>query len=120
MKWLAYWAVGFNMAIGAQCSAIVAIHQEMLSLIPILLPENRRKARQYLSDTWLRIQTILSSLEYKWSTESLEKIFKDYIDGEEERIRRNLVDIKYNIDAIDTLYLVTGPGRIEKVTNGRC
>ena len=30
-------------------------------------------------------------------------------------MRQNLHDIKFDIDALDTVYVVAGPGRIEKV-----
>lgn len=105
------------MAMVQQRNAINKMLDEMFSLVPILLPENRIFARTYLSTTWETVVTITSSLEGKWSSDFLEKMFKDYIKGEEDRIKRNLVDVKFKIDEVDTLYLVTGPGRVEKVTN---
>lgn len=41
--------------------------------------------------------------------------FQAYMDHEEERITKNLEAIHYDIDALDTVYVVAGPGRIEKV-----
>lgn len=103
------------MAMFQQKTAINKIFNEMFSLLPVLLQENKSSARYYLDNTWQEVTTVSSCLESKWSSEFLKKIFKDYIEGEENRIRRNLNDVKYKIDGQDTLYLVTGPGRIEKV-----
>lgn len=41
--------------------------------------------------------------------------FQSYIDEEEARLAANLDAVDYDIDAADTLVLVTGPDRIEKV-----
>lgn len=41
--------------------------------------------------------------------------FQSYIDEEEKRLNTNLKLLKYEIDALNTLTLVTGPGRFERV-----
>ena len=41
--------------------------------------------------------------------------FKEYVQFEEDRLRKNLTAIKYDIDALETVYGVIGPGRVEKV-----
>ena len=41
--------------------------------------------------------------------------FQDYIEQEEARMQKMLHTLKYKIDAENTLRLVTGPGRLEKV-----
>jgi hypothetical protein len=41
--------------------------------------------------------------------------FKDYIDEEEARMKKKLQSVMYCIDAPNTLSLVTGPSRLEKV-----
>lgn len=42
--------------------------------------------------------------------------FKPYIDGEELKMKKRLQSIAYHIDAPNTLDLVMGSGRMEKVT----
>jgi hypothetical protein len=103
------------MAMVQQSKAISKILDEMVSLVPCLLPENRSYAREYLHTTWETIITFTASLRWKWSSEFLEKMFKDYIQSEEDRIKRNLAVVKYRIDTVDALYLITGSGRIEMV-----
>jgi hypothetical protein len=95
--------------------AINSMLDEMISLIPALLPENRYSARRYLEVNWERIVIVTSSLEAKWTSEFLEEKFKDYIQSEEDRVRQSLVNIKYKIEDADTLFLIAGPGCIEKV-----
>jgi len=89
---------------------------EMISLVPDLLPENRILARSYLYFTWEIIHTITDSLSLESrSTQNTTNLFKDHIRNEEDRIKANLNHVHYLIDGVDTLYLVAGPGRIEKV-----
>jgi hypothetical protein len=47
--------------------------------------------------------------------ESLQSKFQNFVDAEEARLAANLDAVDYDIDAADTLVLVTGQGRIEKV-----
>ena len=46
---------------------------------------------------------------------SLQERFKSYVEAEEEWLHEGLETVRYDINAMDTLLLVTGPGRIEKV-----
>jgi hypothetical protein len=41
--------------------------------------------------------------------------FKTYIEAEEARLENNLQAVDYIIDGMETLTLITGVGRIEKV-----
>jgi len=102
------------MALVQQCNAINKMLNEMCSLVPIMLPQNRPHARSYLYFAWETITTVSSSLIGKWSSKFLEEMYGEYIQSEEDRIRRNLSRVKYRIDGLDTMYLVTGPRRIEK------
>ena len=47
----------------------------------------------------------------------LEERFRSYVETEEERLRDGLETVKYAIDGMDTLSLITGQGRIEKVSS---
>lgn len=46
--------------------------------------------------------------------------FKPYIEDEESRMKKKLVALMYHIDAPNTLSLVTGSGRLEKVSITPC
>lgn len=76
---------------------------------------NRDSVEEYLSNMWPGLTQLTESLERFYPTETLQGRFQLYIDEEEERIKKNLEDIHYHIDEINTLILTTGEGRIEKV-----
>lgn len=83
-------------------------------------PRNRQHVDDYFGTTWWWVGALIMGLPQddvmndQPSTTSIDR-FQEYIDWEEQRISENLQKIKYNIDASDTLFLVLGPGRLEKV-----
>lgn len=85
----------------------------MLDMLSQLLPENRYCADRYLTTVWPIAVTLTMSLDRDYSY--LQGRFQEYVDIEEERIQKNLEAVHYRIDAVDTLYLMVGSGRIEKV-----
>ncbi len=100
---------------------ILQLFGHMFAMRPRILPENRYWADYYLSKVWKVGVEVTKSLRALSNVpEHLEGRFKAYVDYEEERIRKNLEDIRYDIDALGTVYVVAGPGRIEKVRLSRC
>lgn len=81
-----------------------------------ILPANSRAVEKYLSTVYKRACTLTSSFACANESDALQARFQSYIDAEEERLRVGLETVRYDIDAIDTLTLITGPGRIEKVS----
>lgn len=69
----------------------------------------------YLDDIWPDIATLTYSLGPRSQYEGLHEEFRSHVDAEEQRLRQGLEELRYDIDAEDTLRLITGPGRIEKV-----
>ena len=81
-----------------------------------VLPENRFWVDYYLGKVWQRAAQLCHSLALLGELPPwLEDKFKAYVDCEEKRIKDNLSSVRYDIDALDTVYIVAGPGRIEKV-----
>lgn len=88
----------------------------MASLRALAHPANRIAVDNYFREVWNPVaQTCMSFRSFYPNDSTLVTKFQSYMDAEEERIRKNLEEIKYDIDALDTLALITGPGRIEKV-----
>lgn len=88
---------------------------KIYSSIPYLLPENRKFADYYLATVWKFVAQITMALQYPNEVpEHLADKFTAYVEHEEERLKKNLELIKYDIDALDTVHVVAG-GRIEKV-----
>lgn len=85
------------------------------------LPANRALVNDYLaSDTNLMVELLIAGIrkdaeEFTWD-EGLWTRFKPHIEAEEFRLRHQLDYFLYQIDASDTLELITGPGRIDKVS----
>ena len=84
-----------------------------------VLPINRFGVEYYLQKVWkvgFEMCIPLTQKKYlKHLPDWLEEKFSDYVRYVEERIRKNLEDVKYDLDELATVYIVTGPGRIEKV-----
>ncbi len=99
---------------------IFLILQEMDRLHQEVVKENR-----YYVDTYLRhyaiagIELVLRSTktakEYNQICPELISLTEDHTTAEEERLRKNLENICYDMDSAGTVTLITGPGRIERV-----
>ncbi|KAI0795578.1 hypothetical protein C8Q75DRAFT_803448 [Abortiporus biennis] len=111
--WLAYWAIGWRYMAAHYRQKI---HQTLATLFALrsqLHPQNRNAAEDYLNKIWKPIVQLTKSLNIGDLPVNLGGKFQAYIDLEENRIRESLGDIKFDIDALDTVYAVGGPGRIE-------
>ncbi|KAJ7779541.1 hypothetical protein B0H14DRAFT_2631247 [Mycena olivaceomarginata] len=98
-RWIAYWAIGY--AVGR-------------------LNEGFKPSIRYLDMVYQGVYTLTASLNGCYVNEALHARFSSYIESEEARIRGksrfygNLEAVQYDIDASDTLELVTGEGRIDR------
>ncbi|KAI0373412.1 hypothetical protein BV20DRAFT_937448 [Pilatotrama ljubarskyi] len=123
LRWLAYWAVGAvpcSSMTGWQMTAtyyrdkIVQITAKMFSMESVIHAANAQAVEVYLETVWKRVCTLTSSVVGINQSDALKERFQDYVDAEEQRLREGLETVRYDIDAMDTLTLITGPGRIEK------
>lgn len=83
-----------------------------------ILPVNRGLVDMYLgSYAFNRVELLLKSVNaYDGAgEEELQEKMQPYIAGEEARLKKTLDIVDWRIDSMDTLSLITGPGRIEKV-----
>ena len=94
----------------------------MFQVLEHALPSNRRAIDEYLfhASFW-RIELLLRStrsINFKiMSDPDLAKVTEAYSAAEEERIDGNLKDVAYELDTPATVSLVTGEGRIERVSD---
>jgi hypothetical protein len=84
-----------------------------------VLPPNRKFFDNYFTFAWKIVHTLTAAVtplkpELASGTNNLER-FKTYLEEEETRLSTRLKAVDYNIDGTDTLTLITGAGRIEKV-----
>lgn len=82
-----------------------------------VLPANRQLVDNYLgSIAFKKVDYLLRSLQQngRHDDELLERC-RPYVEAQLKGMKANLDAVAYELDATNTLLLVTGPGRIEKV-----
>jgi hypothetical protein len=80
-----------------------------------VLPLNLQATIRYFASVWESVHTLITAvLSLQPSQDDPDK-FKSYIEAEEARLENNLRAVDYIIDGTDTLTLITGVGRVEKV-----
>lgn len=82
-----------------------------------VLHTNRVTVDAYFSDpVFLKLDLLIRSVvpTVNHDTE-LERRMSSYVEQEEHRMEQNLKDVEFDIDDQNTLSLITGPGRIERV-----
>ena len=97
------------------CKKIEEIFDAMIRLSDEVLPENRKEVNQYIGFAWEEVITFVRSIKWEEGTEDIRAKFQPHVDAEEARLQKNLEDIKYDIDGVDVVPLISGPGRIETV-----
>lgn len=110
-------ALGWQQAAaGRYCLKITSMLGYMHKTRHSVLPSNRYWVEYYLGKVWQTAIKLCHSLAAPGDLPPwLEEKFEKYVSYEEERIKKNLLDVRHDIDALDTVYIVAGPGRIEKV-----
>lgn len=95
---------------------VVDLLGKMFAIQSLIHPANAQAVEKYLATVYRSVCTLTSSFVCANESDALKAHFQSYVDDEEKRLREGLETVRYDIDAIDTLTLVTGPGRIEKVS----
>ena len=88
---------------------------KMFALRTLVLPANRTAVNTYLESIYRDVTSLESGVQPCYVNEALQEKFSSYVEAEEARLRGNLEAVEYDIDAANTLALVTGEGRIERV-----
>jgi hypothetical protein len=120
-RWIAYWAAGWHSTVWAYQNKICGVLQAMLGTLGSVLHSNRVLADGYLADaTFTKIDLLLRSVAPTTNYDlDLDQKMQPYVLEEENRLEQNLRSVAWEIDDANTLSLVTGPGRIERV-GGQC
>lgn len=88
----------------------------MFALRRLIHRNNTASVDAYLGVAWSQVARICESFAPKSTFDTfLDATFQTYVDGEERTIMEKLDAFRYHVDALDTLALITGQGRIEKV-----
>ena len=97
------------------CEKIEEIFDAMIRLVDEVLPENRKEVIEYLSNVWGRVMVWVGSVIRGWRTREIEDRFDSYVIAEEAKLHRDLERIKYDIDSLNTVRLISGNSRTETV-----
>jgi len=108
-------SIGWHQSMVVYRNLIRDIIEKMFLILPKIRLENRSPVNNYLALVDRLVTSLQTSLGAWDIDEHLQERFTSYIKAEEARLKRNLEDVHYNIDAMNTLVLITGPGRIERV-----
>lgn len=139
LHWIAFWAkgaqspsntpdnteyyvlrIGWETSLADYKNKIFLILQEMNELHhQKVLKENRYHVDNYLrhyaiAGVELVLRSTKATNEYNLCPE-LDALTEAHASAEEERLRKNLENIHYDMDSASTVTLITGPGRIERV-----
>jgi hypothetical protein len=133
--WLAFWAVcepntfvyptlysmitGFKWSIIDYSRKIEGLFAKMEGVRSMVLPPNREAVDRYFAYVWESVHTLTAAVLSQNSSQNSgpddPKKFNSYLEAEEARLGNNLRAVDYVIDGVDTLLLIAGVGRIEKV-----
>ncbi|KAF5348112.1 hypothetical protein D9756_010769 [Leucocoprinus leucothites] len=119
LKWVAYWAKGWEISLADYKNKILSTLQQMVVLRSKILDVNANFVDQYFdSSQILGIERIMRSLkterEYYNVHPELMSLTKCYTEAEEARLRKELEKIQYAMDNVPKFTDITGPGRIER------
>jgi hypothetical protein len=80
-----------------------------------VLPANRKLIDLYFTFVWREVHKLIAAVPSPLNFTFDPEKFRPYLEAEETRLSANLKAVNYVIDGMDTLPLITGEGRIEKV-----
>ncbi len=92
---------------------------KMEGMRSVVLPPNLEAVDRYLVYVFQVVHTLTAGVLSQSSSQSSgsddARKFNSYLEAEEARLGNNLQAVDYVIDGVDTLPLIAGVGRIEKV-----
>ena len=116
---------GFKWALVDYAQKIEDMFAKMEGVRSVVLPPNREAIDRYFGDVWEVVHTLTAAVQSQ-SSQSIgpdeSTKFKPYLEALEARLGDNLQAVDYVVDGVDTLSLITGMGRVEKVrtSHARC
>lgn len=107
LRWLAYWAVGWQASMTEYKRKILALLNRMADLQTTVRVRNAA-AVSYLVTVSQLAQSMTNNFRDEPQPHRVRRHFREYIEQEEARISAGLQTVKYEVDAIDTLSLISG------------
>lgn len=121
-QWMAYWTAGFPLTLKYYYNRAQVLLSRMADRARNVLEANRSLADALLGEYHttrgldMFFGGVYNVVQDVYDDYDLFGRFKNYVEAEEARMQQTLLAVKYCIDAQNTLQLITGPGRLEKVS----
>ena len=106
---------GFRTSIIDYAQKIEGLFAKMEGIRTKVLPPNRELIDDYFTFVWKKVHKLTAAAPSPLYLPFDPEKFKSYVEAEETRLSAKLKAVNYIIDETDTLSLITGVGRIEKV-----
>jgi hypothetical protein len=118
-RWIAYWAIGWQIFTTKYCEEIDGIFNQMSLLrdqIGLRMPGNKQYVTDYIETVWQQVTALTSAVErYPNPSPWLVEKYVEYETAKETTLRQRLEKIRYDIDSLDTVNLVVADEPIERV-----
>ena len=88
----------------------------MFALKELVLPANRPAVDESLYLIWMRVVLVIAPVKTTRMDPELLEHFQAFINSEEEHVKKDLEAVHYRIDDLETIVLILGSGRVEKVS----
>ena|SRR5579863_2840513 len=108
--------VGYRASIIDYAQKIDDLFAKMEGVRSEVLPLNLQAIIKYFTFVWEPVHTLIAAVLSLQPSQDEPDRFKSHIEAEEARLENNLRAVDYIIDGTDTLTLITGVGRVEKVS----
>ncbi|KAI0265443.1 hypothetical protein BC834DRAFT_825092 [Gloeopeniophorella convolvens] len=114
LHWLAFWAIGWKSSMIWYANRLEDLFARIEGIYSQVLAPNREVVAFYQAKVRRLLHTFTSTLRGEEYAPHWDK-FSTYVEEQEKLLIANLQTIDYSIDAVDTIALVTGENRLEKV-----
>ena len=109
---------GYKWSLIDYAQKIEDLLSKMEGVRSVVLPPNREAFDYYFGCVWFVVHKLTAAVNSQSSQSSVpdeSNKFESYLEAVEVRLGNNLQAVNYIIDGVDTLPLITGVGRVEKV-----
>ncbi|EIW54523.1 uncharacterized protein TRAVEDRAFT_74550 [Trametes versicolor FP-101664 SS1] len=113
LHWLAYWAVGWQVAMAEYRRKIYALLARM-NHFRVSVRVRAPAVQDYLDEVVPLVKEMTQSFREDPDRRSLFDRFRRYVEQEEKRLREGLEMAKYDLDALETLALINGSTGLER------
>ncbi|KAI0766998.1 hypothetical protein C8Q74DRAFT_1369868 [Fomes fomentarius] len=115
LLWLAYWTIGWQLAMTEYKSKIYIVLSSMQHLVQESARHpNKKSIQAYLSVVRPLVHQMTHTFQEDNDQLFVLPRFRAYVDQEENRLRKGLETAKYDLDALDTLALINGRRGLER------